>query len=81
MATSEHRQSGPPQPRLAGGGSRFPFKTVLAILVLADALIGWHFYVDSAKGLAPGILAETFSLRWPHPPAPVVPNAPPIQPQ
>ena len=81
MATSEHRQSGPPQPRLAGGGSRFPFKTVLAILVLADALIGWHFYVDSAKGLAPGILAETFSLRWPHPPAPEVPNAPPIQPQ
>jgi lysophospholipase L1-like esterase len=81
MATSELSQPGPAQPRPAGGGSRFPLKTVLAILVLADALMGWRLYVDSSKGLAPGIFAETFRLRWPHPPAPAVPKAPSTQQQ
>jgi lysophospholipase L1-like esterase len=32
--------------------------------------------VDRGKGLDPGIFADTFRLRWPRPPAPVVPKAP-----
>jgi lysophospholipase L1-like esterase len=83
MAISESSQPGPraPRPGPAGGGSGFPFKTALAILVLADALIGWRFYIDRGKGLDPAVFTETFRLRWPRPPAPPVPKAPPIQPQ
>jgi lysophospholipase L1-like esterase len=71
----------PPRPGPAGGGSGFPLKTVLAILILADALLGWRLNVERDKGLDPGIFEETFRLRWPHPPAPVVPKTPTIQPK
>jgi lysophospholipase L1-like esterase len=82
MATSESSQPGPHPPRPGpAGGSGFPIKTALAILVLADALMGWRLYVDRGKGLDPAIIAETFRLRWPLPPAPPVPKTPPIQPQ
>jgi lysophospholipase L1-like esterase len=78
--------SDPPPIELAQGepdpsppaGPRFPFKTVLGILVLLAALVGWHWYVDHGKGLDPGIFWETFRLTWPHPPAPVVPKTPTI---
>jgi GDSL-like Lipase/Acylhydrolase family len=71
----------PPQPSLAPAseGSRFPFKMALAMLVLVGALAGWREGVDHGKGLAPAIFAETFKLRWPQPPAPLVPTAPKIQ--
>ena len=78
MATSSPLKSGPrpPRPGPAGGS---PLKTALAILVLMDALLGWRLYVDHGKGMDPGVFEETFSLRWPHPPAPVVPKAAPVQ--
>ena len=43
--------------------------------------MGWRLYVDRGKGLDPAIFFETFRLRWPHPPTPPIPKAPPIQPQ
>ena len=76
---SDRPGSGPPRPAPAGGGSGFPLKTALAILVLADALLGWRLNMDRGKGLDPAVFAETFRLRWPHPPAPVVPKTPMIQ--
>jgi lysophospholipase L1-like esterase len=81
MAISDYPEpdGGQPRPGRAGRGSGFPLKTALAILVLVDALLGWRLYVDHGKGLDPSIFAETFQLRWPHPPAPVVPKAPAIQ--
>jgi lysophospholipase L1-like esterase len=71
----------PAQPSLAPAseGSHFPFKAALAMLVLVGALAGWRESVNHGKGLAPAIFAETFKLRWPQPPAPVVPTAPKIQ--
>jgi len=71
----------PLRPAPPGGGSGFPFKTALAILVMIDALLGWRLYVDGGKGLDPGIFEETFRLRWPQPPVPVAPKTTPIQPQ
>jgi lysophospholipase L1-like esterase len=69
-----------PAPEPAGGGSRFPFKTALAVAVLVGTLVGWHSVVDRTKGLDPGSLfTNTFRLHWPSPPAPVVPKAPTIQ--
>jgi hypothetical protein len=62
-----------------GGRWRFPFKTALAIVVLAAGLLSWRWYMDHNKGLDPGIFAETFRLHWPQPPAPVVPKAPTVQ--
>ena len=81
MAISDFSEPSASQPRPgpAGGGSGFPLKTALAILVLADALLGWRLYVDHGKGLDPSIFAETFRLRWPHPPPPVVPKVPATQ--
>jgi lysophospholipase L1-like esterase len=85
MAISESSQPGPRPPRPGsggGGGSGFPIKTALAILVLADALLGWRLYMDRGQGLDPAVFAKTFRLRWPQPPAAVVvPKAPTIQPQ
>jgi lysophospholipase L1-like esterase len=60
----------------AGGGSGFPLKTALAILVLVAALAGWRAGLDHGKGVGLGVFAETFRLRWPHPPAPAVSKAP-----
>ena len=54
-------------------------KTALAVVVLTAALAIWRLRVDPGKGFAPGLIAETFQLRWPHPPVPVVPKAPPQQ--
>jgi lysophospholipase L1-like esterase len=61
-----------PAPNSSGGG--FPFKTALAILVLIAALAAWRFEADRGKGIDPRVLAETFTLRWPHRPAPAVPR-------
>jgi lysophospholipase L1-like esterase len=72
-------QSGPGQTGLASGGSGFPFKMALAILVLVGVLVLWRVSVDHGKGLNPGIFAETFRLCWPHPPVPVVPKTPTLQ--
>jgi lysophospholipase L1-like esterase len=72
-------QSGPVQAGPGKGGTGFPFKMALAILVLVAALALWRVGVDKGKGLNPGIFAETFRLRWPHPPAPVVPKTPALQ--
>lgn len=81
MAIFDLSETGPaePSPEPAGGGSRFPLKTVLAIAVTAGALVSWRFEVDHGKGLDPNVFAETFRLRWPQPPAPVVPKSPPVQ--
>src|ERR1035438_9724563 len=83
MATSNPSASNPrpPRPGPVGGGSGSPLKTALAILVMIDALLGWRYYMDRGKGMDLGIFAETFRLRWPQPPAPVVPKAAPIQTQ
>jgi len=54
----------------------FPFKTALAIGVTVAALLAWRLRVDHGKGIAPGIFAEAFSLRWPARPAPPVPRIP-----
>ena len=83
MATSNSSASNPrpPRPGPSGGGSGSPLKTALAILVMIDALLGWRYYMDRGKGMDLGIFAETFRLRWPQPPAPVVPKAAPIQTQ
>jgi lysophospholipase L1-like esterase len=81
MAISDPFASRLPQPGPTGSGSGSPLKTALAILVMIDALLGWHIYVDHGKGLDPGIFAETLRLRLPHPPAPVVPETSGMQPQ
>jgi lysophospholipase L1-like esterase len=41
---------------------------------MAAGLTAWHLWVDHAGGLAPEIFKEAFQLRWPHPPAPPVPQ-------
>jgi len=79
MATSNPSASNPRPPGPTGGGTGFPLKTALAILVMIDALLGWRFYMDRGKGIDPSIFEETFRLRWPEPPAPVVPKTTPIQ--
>lgn len=66
-------------PKPPSNGTRFPVKTALTIVVLTAALAVWRLRVDPGKGFAPNLIAETFQLRWPHPPVPVVPKAPPPQ--
>ena len=80
MATSNPSASNPRPPGPAGGGSGFPLKTALAILVMVDALLGWRLYMDRGKGIDSGIFEETFRLRWPQPPAPIVPKPSGMQP-
>jgi lysophospholipase L1-like esterase len=67
----------------AGSGLRSRFKAALAIVVMVGGLAGWNFYVDHSKGLDPGIfrgiIEDTFELRWPQPPVPVVPKASTVQ--
>ena len=75
---SEHHAEAP-SPDPVDEGPRFPFKMALAILVLAGALAGWRHGMDRGKGLSPDIFAETFGLRWPQPPAPVVAKKPASQ--
>jgi lysophospholipase L1-like esterase len=74
MAIFDFSETGPETPAPKPSGAGFPFKTGLAIVVLVAALAGWRWVVDQGKGIDPGILAETFTLRWPQPPAPVVPK-------
>jgi len=78
-ASSSPAGKGPSAPKPGGGGSRFPVKTALTILVLLAALTVWRLRVDPGKGFAPNLIAETFQLRWPHPPSPLVPKTPPPQ--
>lgn len=79
MATSSLNQSGDPNtnPAGPGAGPRIPLKPALAALVLVASLAMWHFAVDHGKGLLPGVVAETFHLRWPHAPVAAVPKASP----
>jgi lysophospholipase L1-like esterase len=62
----------PPRP------PRVPLKMALTIVVLAAALLAWRTWRDHAAGIDPGAIADTFTLRWPHPPAPVVPEKPKV---
>jgi len=66
--------NGPATPAPKPRGAGFPFKAALAIVVLTASLAGWRWKIDRDKGIDPGIFAETFTLRWPQPPAPVVPK-------
>ncbi|MGA2652086.1 MAG: GDSL-type esterase/lipase family protein [Terracidiphilus sp.] len=75
---SEH-DAEPPSPEPVAEGPCSPFKMGLAILVLVAALAGWRLGMDGSKGLSPAILADTFTLRWPQPPAPVVAKRPATQ--
>ncbi|MGP8250530.1 MAG: GDSL-type esterase/lipase family protein [Terracidiphilus sp.] len=59
-------------------GSRFPFRTALAIAVMAALLTGWRLVVDPGKGLDAAIFADAFSLHWPQRPVPPVPMQPRI---
>jgi lysophospholipase L1-like esterase len=72
---SEHPVE-PPSPVPVDDGPRFPFKMALTILVVVGALAGWRYGMDRGKGLSPAIFAETFRLRWPQPPAPLVAKRP-----
>jgi lysophospholipase L1-like esterase len=76
MAIFDFSEHGPETPAPKPSGAGFPFKTALAILVLVAALAGWRWEVDHGKGIDPNIFVETFSLRWPQPPAPLVPRVP-----
>jgi len=67
-----------PEPAKKPDGGGFPWKAALAILVLAGAISAWRQWVDHGKGVDVSVLADTFRLHWPHPPAPVLPKlAPP----
>jgi lysophospholipase L1-like esterase len=79
MAIFDSSEHGPDTPAPKPSGAGFPFKTALAICVLAAALAGWRWRVDHANGIDPGIFAETFTLRWPQPPAPPVPKTAPAK--
>ena len=59
-------------------GSRFPFKTALAIALVAILLTVWHLKVDAGKGLDPAIFGDVFSLHWPQHPSQPVPAQPQI---
>jgi lysophospholipase L1-like esterase len=80
-------QPSPEQPRpdepgpgpAKSGGSGFPFKMALAILVVEAVLVIWHEHVDHSKGMDASLFAETFQLHLPHLPAPAVPKTPMIQ--
>lgn len=74
MAIFDFSEHSPTTPAPKPSGRGFPFKTALAILVLVMALAAWRWFVDHGKGIDPNIFAETFSLHWPQPPAPVVPK-------
>jgi lysophospholipase L1-like esterase len=68
-------------PRFRPPERGFPFKTALAILVAVAALFAWRVRFGQGRGIAPGIFATAFHLRWPARPAPPVPqNLHPLNP-
>jgi lysophospholipase L1-like esterase len=67
-------RAAPPKLRRLSRGPGFPFKTALAITVVAAALAAWRAVVNRSQGLEPGIFAQAFRLQWPVPPAPPVPK-------
>jgi lysophospholipase L1-like esterase len=58
---------------------RSPLNMVLVLLVIVGALAAWRYGVDHGKGMSPAIFLDTFKLRWPEPPTPVVAKKPPAQ--
>ncbi len=74
--SSEPPSQPPPRASQVKGKASFPLKTALAIAVTVAVLAFWHWRIDTAKGLAPAIVADAFQLRWPHAPAPPVPPKP-----
>jgi lysophospholipase L1-like esterase len=69
-------RAAPPRHRLPGRG--FPSKTALALFVTILALAFWRLKINRGQGLAPGLLAQAFELRWPARPAPLVPPTSPL---
>jgi lysophospholipase L1-like esterase len=66
----------PPKLRPLWRRPRFPSKMAMVFAVVAVALGSWRAGVNHAQGLAPGVFAEAFRLRWPVAPAPPVPRIP-----
>jgi lysophospholipase L1-like esterase len=57
-----------------GAYAAFPWKTALAMGVVAGALLLWHGKGNPQQGLDPRTLQEAFLLHWPQRPAPPVPT-------
>jgi hypothetical protein len=70
----------PSSPDPAEEVPRSPLNMVLVLLVIVGALAAWRYGVDHGKGLSPAIFLDTFRLRWPEPPAPVIAKRPAAQP-
>jgi len=70
--------AGPSAPGPRPPRSPFPFKSALAIAVVAALLAAWHLKIDPRVGLDPAIFADALSLHWPTHPAPPIPVQPQI---
>jgi lysophospholipase L1-like esterase len=78
LSEPANAESGTPAPggHAPRSGPGYPVKTALAIAVMVIALAGWRVAIGHGKGFDVSVLADTFRLRWPAPPAPVVVKAP-----